>query len=385
MPKTRLFRSEDWWVGKTSLLLGLTYLFAIYFSISFHRFWFVALLSIITIIGFASLGYLINDFFDLEKDKLAGKKNFLSGKTPIQTIIYCSISIFLLLFPWHYLPDDRISLTLISLQIIFYILYSAPGLRLKEMGILGLILDALYAHAIPAILAAYTYLLVASQSLNLVVFALLFVWQFFVGIRNVLLHQQNDAKNDELSGTSTFVKNNKSPHISRYILLLKVLEVVFFIAVLLMLTMTNRFFLLSVFSSALALIAYLRMNKTSGYYYYFPNLVYEQWLPYSLIIILSISDIRFLILFPIHSFLFSQSFIIALYKKVPFRNYFRSVAANSKLVLDKVRLLANWIVYLVFRLFGVNLIEKRTSAWGYISKKINNPNKGVWHNRTGRS
>jgi 4-hydroxybenzoate polyprenyltransferase len=73
MSKSRPFRAEDWWIGKASLLLGLVYLFSIRFRISFSDFWLWGLCSLVTIIGFASLGYLVNDYFDQEKDARVGK------------------------------------------------------------------------------------------------------------------------------------------------------------------------------------------------------------------------------------------------------------------------------------------------------------------------
>ena len=78
---TRPFRAEDWWKSKAALLMGFVYLFALWFDIPVRPFIPLSVLSIAVIIGFASFGYIVNDFFDKEKDRQAGKKNFLLDKS----------------------------------------------------------------------------------------------------------------------------------------------------------------------------------------------------------------------------------------------------------------------------------------------------------------
>ncbi len=74
--------------------MGMVYLFTAWFEIPLKEFPVLALLSITTIIGFASFGYLVNDLFDIKKDTKAGKKNFLAGKpTPLVILFFncCSM------------------------------------------------------------------------------------------------------------------------------------------------------------------------------------------------------------------------------------------------------------------------------------------------------
>ena len=77
------FRVKDWWWSKAALLMGMIYLFAAWYHISLVQFVPLSVLSLITISGFASMGYLFNDLFDIEKDAAAGKSNFLAGKSPV--------------------------------------------------------------------------------------------------------------------------------------------------------------------------------------------------------------------------------------------------------------------------------------------------------------
>ena len=371
MGSTRPFRAEDWWVGKASLLLGLVYLLSIYFSIPFVTFWWYSFLSLSTIIGFASFGYLVNDYFDQEKDAKVGKKNFLLGKSATLKTVYCLVALFILFWPWYFLPHNSGTYALIALQLCSYFIYSVPPIRLKERGFAGLIVDAMYAHAIPAVLAAYTYMLIAAQKPSFAFFNLLFCWQFCVGIRNVLLHQLNDQDNDRESKTSTFVQANKDLLSGIVMKYLKGIELLFLILLLLFLSSHNVLFLTSVIILGLAINNNFLLDKGNEYRYYFPNMLYDQWLPYSYILILCITDIRFLLLLPIQVFLFTRVYFIDQYKKIPFGDYYDHTREFSIYLFIKFKLLVNWLIYLVFRLGGINLIKEKTDAKGFILRKLN--------------
>ena len=136
------FRAEDWWKSKASALMGFVYLFALWFDIPFLVFIPLSVFSIAVIMGFASFGYIVNDFFDKEKDRQAGKKNFLLDKSPAyQTGLILATLIFIC-FPWFYLPAALYSYILIGIQISLFLIYSVPPFRLKERGAAGLAVDA---------------------------------------------------------------------------------------------------------------------------------------------------------------------------------------------------------------------------------------------------
>lgn len=371
MSKSRPFRAEDWWIGKASSLLGLVYLFSIIFNIRFENFWIWAACSLVTITGFASFGYLTNDYFDQEKDALAGKKNFLLGKPALTKVGYFLIALLLLFGPWCFLPYDKVTIILIAAQLLAYFLYSIPGIRLKERGILGLITDAMYAHAVPAVMAAYTYELIAGRGVDLIFFVLLFAWQFCAGLRNVILHQLSDLESDKRSKTNTFISRNEGVAPGHFLLFLKGVELSFLIALIILLYSEDGFFVIPLVAIAMAGLTSYFLKKTNAYRFYFPNILYDQWLPYSFIIILSISDIRFLILVPVQAILFSGSFVMALYSKIPWgdlRDVMKSVALAISIAC---RLAINWAIYVVFRIFFVDLIKEKTDAKGYILRKMN--------------
>lgn len=369
------FRAEDWWVGKASLLVGLVYLFTIYFQISFERFGIWACCSLITIIGFASLGYLVNDYFDLEKDKLANKKNFLKHKSAVQQAVYLSIALLLLFAPWYFLPYDFFTIALMLLQLLLYVLYSLPVIRLKERGLWGLITDALYAHSIPVLMAVHTYALISSKPLNITFIVLLFAWQFCVGLRNILLHQLNDSDSDRVSGTKTFT-NKYNIHTSTHFLTgLRITELALLLFLIAILYLQNQWFLITFLGVSLSLLLFFSMDKNNGYRFYFPNLLYDHLLPLSFIVILSLRDIRFLFLFPIQLLLFSGKWLLTLLESFELQYRWSQIKNGSSrafhTIFGRFKLGVNRLIYNCFKQIGVDLIKEKTDAKGYILRQLN--------------
>jgi hypothetical protein len=246
-----------------------------------------------------------------------------------------------------------------------------PPIRIKERGLWGLIADALYAHAIPAVMAAYTYTLISQQVPDLVFISMLFSWQFCVGVRNVLLHQLSDLESDKQSGTNTFVSKRSTVISNQTLPALKALELLILCALIIFLAIGNSWFFVSLGAIAASGLACLFMNKNNGYRFYFPNILYDQWLPYSFIIILSISDLRFLLLLPLHAILFSGIILQEVNNRIPWGSMREGIKSVVNWLSWKFRLMINWVIYIVFRLFMIDLIKEKTDAKSYILKKMN--------------
>jgi hypothetical protein len=102
MSVAKPFRAEDWWVGKASSLIGLVYLLSIYYRIPFALFGVFAACSLVTIVGFASLGYLVERLLStLKKISKRTKKIFVLNTSTIQKTAYFSIAILLVFAPWY--------------------------------------------------------------------------------------------------------------------------------------------------------------------------------------------------------------------------------------------------------------------------------------------
>jgi hypothetical protein len=371
------FRADDWWRSKAALLMGMVYLFTAWFQLPFMEFVWIAPLSLVTIIGFASFGYLVNDLFDIQQDLRAGKRNSLAGKPVIVIILFFVVSCLSIFLPWVYLPTTRFSYFLIGCQILLFLVYSVPFIRLKERGLAGIITDALYAHAVPPILAAYTFSLAAHSGLSDYRLLLLFAWQFTSGVRNILIHQQSDVSADRRSGSKNFVATMSETGFLfslKYLILLELLLSMLFWASLVIL---NVCFLLSVATavglSGWVMVLFWRSGAHSFYeseWRFFPNNVFEKWMPAVYLVILSLGDIRFAGVLLLHTLLFNMDLYVQMamrismiWRAIPFRKIFYQPVRN---VLSAI---VNYSIFFAFLLCGVNLKKENTSAMEYLRKK----------------
>ena len=199
-------RANQWWAFKAAPILGFTYLYFYLFTFSFTDKIIIFFLSAMTILGIAGFGYFINDLCDIEPDKKAGKKNPFDGKSFLFIIQVGIVLTVLALTPWIFLRSKMVIWVLLSFQIILYLLYALPHIRLKEKSIWGPICDALYGHAVPITIACLTYEQYVGGNLpynEQLFFAVLFIWQFFKGMRNIFLHQLEDYDNDNKAHIQT--------------------------------------------------------------------------------------------------------------------------------------------------------------------------------------
>lgn len=149
-------------------------------------------------------GYFLNDLFDIKADNIANKFNItqiIDKYLVLLLILFSSALGFYLIY-----SISREASLILLFQFIFLIAYSIPVIRLKEKGILGLITDALYAHVIPAII-----LLILLQKYAYIPFQIwisCIVFCSLLGLRDIVLHQNNDVEKDLKSKTQTFAINN---------------------------------------------------------------------------------------------------------------------------------------------------------------------------------
>ena len=143
--------------------------------------------------------YLVNEFYDREVDAKAGKNNIANDvKSNVLAMIVFSgfsISFFML-----YLVSFKASLLLIG-QVVALLMYSHPLIRLKTKPTLGIVVDATYAYVIP-LLILFAVFEVEVLSPNYLSFLL---FNIFIGLRDIVLHQEQDRLNDLKSGIDSFV------------------------------------------------------------------------------------------------------------------------------------------------------------------------------------
>ena len=378
-PYSGIFRVKDWWWSKAALLMGLVYLFAAWYHISFEEFIPLSILSLLTITGFAGMGYLFNDLFDIEKDTIAGKRNFLAGKSGLFILALFLLSSLFVLVPWLFLPKSWISFVLIATQFVLFIVYSVPPVRLKERGVAGIIADALYAHGVPSVLAAYTFALAAHYLFPLTDILLLFAWQTISGIRNILLHLAEDIEADKKAGSKNFVAGLTPAKFEQILAWLIAVEwllcLAFFSSLLLINPLFSICLLVIIVLTATGFMLFMEKDAPSflnSTWSFFPNNIYEKWLPLAYLMVLAVGDKRFAILFAIHLTVFNFEF----YTQAADRIYGRWESISFKGNLITLRIIlsypANYFIYYLLRVFGVDLKKENISAAEYFRKRFGN-------------
>ncbi|MCZ2393036.1 MAG: UbiA family prenyltransferase, partial [Chitinophagales bacterium] len=286
-------RAHHWWSYKTTPILGFIYFYCDYFNhVPSTQLSAVIFFFILSYVGFAGLGYTINDMYDIEVDKKAGKINQLGGKSvffKVQLILLLSI---LAWAPWLYLRSPwYIPLSFVILLLLL-LTYSHPYTRLKEHSLLGPIWDALYGHVLPILITCFTF----QQYLQYlpynewVFYSSLIIWQFLKGLRNILIHQLDDYANDLSSGTQTLVtiygKERVYHQILKWILPLELVFLLLFLT-----TLGVRFYHIWIFCLLFIFIYRFghglfthrnwdKENHTKNTYLYILNDFYEMYLPF---------------------------------------------------------------------------------------------------------
>lgn len=275
------------------------------------------LLSFVTIIGIAGYAFLLNDWADIEKDSLAGKANAMASLSLPIRILLLALFFAIALVPWFVFPVNTIMLAILIAELILFAIYAFPPFRLKEKPVLGVATDALYAHVLPALLAALTFIEITAESTDAVgvfsygpVLYSLCAWQFFLGIRNILLHQQDDYEKDIQSSTITFATRypNAVDGIVKWMLVFEAL------AFILLAILTNA---LGIAIAVAYLIFFIRLiiinkqkaipNTIRGKAYVLFDEFYYKWFPLAVLALLTIRQPGFGILALLHILLFHNA------------------------------------------------------------------------------
>lgn len=156
-------------------------------------------LILISSLGFYFMyGFLINDFYDMPYDIAAGKRRAvqeLSGKVFIGIIL---LVVFISTLHLLYLKEPRYIATYVA-SYILATLYSAPPIRFKNRGVLGIIINGFIEKMLPvlAVFAFFTHF-----GIDTLIFL---IASFFIGIVDILTHQIYDYDGDLRNRIQTFV------------------------------------------------------------------------------------------------------------------------------------------------------------------------------------
>lgn len=157
-----------------------------------------------TNIGFAAIGYWINDFFDRKKDSRSNKPNIFNNTSSSNVSLFIVGTISFALVPWIWLPSSKFVFYLLALEMLLFIMYAAPPLRLKERGWLGVFVDSIYASVLPAFILLLTIRQAIGEIEEITLWEIaLYLLLFISGLRKILIHQIEDIDADNLSATPT--------------------------------------------------------------------------------------------------------------------------------------------------------------------------------------
>lgn len=370
-------RANDWLQSFVPFVLGCVYLWLWWFRLPFNTTTFLLfVLSLFTTLGFASLGYFINEFFDKESDSKSGKVNRLALLKPIWQLSLFFLSLAVTLLPWIWLPSTATSWILITLQLLLFLVYSLPFPRLKDSAYASLVVDSLYAYVVPLFLSFYTFSLIAGQPGFPMWFLLFVIALFFIGLRNILIHQTSDVQKDYRSGIQTLPIKWGVAKTQITLLLLLAYEL-FFISLWIFVLGTERWLtiiLLPVYLFA-AFQSYSYIRKHAECRNSLPlDKVYQYIYPLAVLVFASLEEPSWSLLLPLHVALFVPYYFL-LKKVVQFSKwvYYACVRVFyfiRDFIFDSLKALVNYSLFYFFRCFGVDLRAERKSAFQYLSEKF---------------
>ena len=327
----KLFRLKHWWNYIVPPVLSAVYFVLIFSEINFLESIFYVLLSFLTIISTAAFGFFLNDWTDIESDRISNKSNLvaqLSKRTRWTIIVFLLI---IAIIPWIFIYNSLISLMLFSTQLILLTGYSVPPLRLKKHLYIAIICDSLYSGLIFMLAIIYSKSIIKNQlhfeNLLLFVFIVLFILR---GIRNILIHQMLDAKNDISANILTIANKYGSNFCLRIIKQFFVMvEIVMIFCFTLILSFSLRYFwlIIPIFIVYFSLKIFDKKLIQGNFILKIQilNDFYEDFIPLSFLIFLTINNISFLFLMILHIISFRNKIIWLFVQKILYGYVYRKI------------------------------------------------------------
>ncbi len=350
--------------------MSLVYLFIFIFDIPLDKSSIILIFgSLLTTIGFVTLGYLLNEVFDLKDDILAGKPNRLFGISKSRIILYFIASIILIFIPWIFLPHTNFTWGLIFFEISLFLAYSLPIIKLKKVPIISSIIDTLYAYVVPPLLALHTYILYSWKELETYSLMFLIAWLSIVGFRNILIHQIDDISFDKAASITTMPMVIGVRFTNILLKVLIIIEPFLFTTMLLLLVPRPLFTIITMVILVMIIINSIITNDEpyKGRFFLassYRNLYdpfYQAFWPIILILGLSyFYNIKWLFLLIIHSILFIGNA----------QSFFQKVKSWSQWVYGFSYQTGHWTGKKILLLFGVDIDARNISVIDYFKSII---------------
>lgn len=338
---SKIIRASNWWLYKIPPLLSIAYAEILLMELPAIQSIVTGLALLFSISSLFAYGHVVNDIFDIEVDRKAGKSNAMAQFLPWQRFLFCLLFVVTGFAVPILMKFGTLAIILLAINYLLPTLYSAPPLRLKERGIWGILSDAAGAHLVPTLFVATTFLhLNTPPQPNALTFSIVAAaWAFFAGVRGILLHQLWDRDNDLNAGISTFVTQFQPESVRLWInRLVFPCEIILFSGLAVVLSGFSPWFL--GFFIVYVLITLTKLNLTqipinpspSVGQNIIPHDLYEVWLPLALTILLVTRNPVFLIFFGLTLVLFYPSIKIRAMEVV---NVFKVVFSHSNSAIEK--------------------------------------------------
>lgn len=199
-----VIRAPSWLEYKLAPLVGLMFAIALSRDAALLPLLPDVAVLLIAIAACAAFVSILNDYTDIESDRIAGKVNRMAGRSTRTVALLFMAPIAVAALPiWLWRAKPAVLLAYAASWLVF-LAYSAPPVRLKARGLSGLAADAAGAHLFPSLTAALVTMDLIGAPAGPWLLATL-LWAFAWGLRGILSHQLRDAEADRAAGVRTFV------------------------------------------------------------------------------------------------------------------------------------------------------------------------------------
>ena len=221
-----LVRSGQWWDHKIPPLIAAAVLAVLPATDPNGLQLFVDLiLFLITAVGVAAFGHVVNDLADIKTDAIAGAPNQMAALSTQTRTAVLGGTVVCGLLPWIWLPHTTAALSLLGIEVLLLLIYSLKPIRLKDRAAAGVLADSLYAYVVPVLLSVAVFTQVGGISgPGWAITLTVGMWALLMGLRGILWHQVGDIAHDQRAGLSTLATRIGVTHARRILGVMVIVE-----------------------------------------------------------------------------------------------------------------------------------------------------------------
>ncbi|KLR62230.1 4-hydroxybenzoate polyprenyltransferase-like prenyltransferase [Actinobacteria bacterium IMCC26207] len=221
-----LVRSGQWWDHKIPPLIAAAVLAVLPATDPNGLQLFVDLiLFLITAVGVAAFGHVVNDLADIKTDAIAGAPNQMAALSTQTRTAVLGGTVVCGLLPWIWLPHTTAALSLLGIEVLLLLIYSLKPIRLKDRAAAGVLADSLYAYVVPVLLSIAVFTQVGGISgPGWAITLTVGIWALLMGLRGILWHQVGDIAHDQRAGLSTLATKIGVTHSRRILGVMVIIE-----------------------------------------------------------------------------------------------------------------------------------------------------------------